>query len=140
MVKAKVLFLDFDGVLHATSGRGASMREFVWLPVLKGLIEGREDIRIVVHAAYRRSSSPEFLRTRLGLGNDVFVGVTEPTLDRWESIQAWIRGQPWIESFRILDDQASEFPRPAPAELILCDGRRGLSDQRVQNELRNWLG
>ncbi|WP_197026486.1 HAD domain-containing protein [Hylemonella gracilis] len=139
MTEAKILFLDFDGVLHANSGPGANMREFVWLPILKSLISSHTDLRIVVHASYRRTSSAEFLRTRLGFGKDIYLGVTKPTLDRWPSIQEWTKGRPWVKSFRILDDQAFEFPEPPPAELILCDGRRGLSEARVQDALRAWL-
>lgn len=139
MTEAKVLFLDFDGVLHSNSGPAANMREFVWLPILKDLIAGHSDLRIVIHASYRRTSPPDFLRTRLGLGKDVCLGVTNPTLDRWASIQDWKKGRPWIKSFRILDDQAFEFPKPPPAELILCDGRLGLSEARVQDALRAWL-
>lgn len=140
MVKVKVIFLDFDGVLHATVGKGASMREFVWLPILKDLISTRDDCKIVIHSSYRRTHKPEYLRERLGLGKDVFLGVTLPTLERWASIQDWLRrNRSWVESFRILDDQAFEFPNPAPAELILCDGRKGLSEERVQRELHAWL-
>lgn len=139
MVKAKILFLDFDGVLHAVSGPGPAMREFVWLSILKDLIAGREDLRIVIHASYRRSSPADFLSDRLGFGKELCLGVTKPKLDRWPSIQDWIEDNPWIESFRVLDDQANEFPDPLPAQLILCDGRRGLSDERVQNALKEWL-
>ncbi|EYC52945.1 hypothetical protein AZ34_14500 [Hylemonella gracilis str. Niagara R] len=139
MTEAKILFLDFDGVLHATSGPATSMREFVWLPILKDLIAGHSDLRIVLHTSHRFTSSPEFLLSRLGLGKDVCLGVTKPSLGRWPSIQDWTKGRPWIKSFRILDDQAREFPNPPPTELILCDGRRGLSETRVQDILRQWL-
>lgn len=100
----KVLFIDFDGVLHATHGRGSIMREFVWLPILKELIAGNNDIRIVVHASARRHSDPGFLGTRLGLPDNVYLGVTPGHLDRWPSIQAWLEKRPDVVSFRILDD------------------------------------
>lgn len=135
----RVIFLDFDGVLHATSGSAEEMRQFVWLPILKGLIEGRDDIRVVIHASHRRNSPEDFLRERLGFDKDLCLGVTSPRLARWPSIQGWIKDRQWIESYRILDDQAGEFPEPAPAELILCDGRRGLSDEKVQVALKEWI-
>ena len=135
----KVIFLDFDGVLHATLGSAEEMRQFVWLPILKGLIEGRDDVRVVIHASYRRNSPEDFLRERLGFDKDLCLGVTNPRLARWPSIQGWIKDRQWIESYRILDDQAGEFPEPAPAELILCDGRRGLSDEKVQVALKEWI-
>lgn len=139
MKLAKILFLDFDGVLHAASDPGPDMRQFVWLPILKGLIAGHDDMHIVIHASYRRISPADFLREQLGLGKDLCLGVTHPRLERWASIQDWVKGRPWIESFRVLDDQAWEFPKPLPAQLILCDGELGVSDPTVQSALREWL-
>lgn len=69
----------------------------------------------------------------------VYVGVTPAKLDRWASIQAWLEGHPEIESFRILDDQAGEFPSPPPAELILCNPTQGLSAPGVQAALARFL-
>lgn len=135
----RVIFIDFDGVLHATHGRGAIMREYVWLPILKELIATHDDIRLVVHASARKISDAGFLGSRLGLPENVYWGVTQPELDRWPSIQAWLAQRPEIESFRILDDQGFEFPTPPPPELILCQSHQGLSELRVQNALRLWL-
>lgn len=135
----KVLFIDFDGVLHATHGRGTIMREFVWLPILKELIAGNNDIRIVVHASARRHTDPGFLGMRLGLPENVYLGVTPRHLDRWPSIQAWLGDRPEVVSFRILDDQKFEFPATPPAELILCKPQLGVSEERVQNALKAWL-
>ena len=135
----KVLFLDIDGVLHAVDGPGPNMRQFVWLPVLKDLIGGHDDLRIVIHASARRTSPADFLCAQLGLGKGLCLGVTNPRLERWTSIRDWIENYPLIESFRVLDDQAHEFPEPLPAQLILCDGRRGLSEPAVQAALKEWI-
>lgn len=135
----RVIFIDFDGVLHATHGRGTIMREYVWLPILQGLIFGVEDVRIVVHASARRNSDPGFLGSRLGLPDNVYWGVTPPKLERWPSIQAWLAQRPEVASFRILDDQALEFPEPPPPQLILCQGQQGLSEPRVFDTLKSWL-
>lgn len=135
----RVLFIDFDGVLHATHGRGAIMREFVWLPILKKLISGQNDIRIVAHASARRHADPAFLGTRLGFPDNVYMGVTPAHLDRWPSIQAWLAARTDVVSFRILDDQGFEFPVTPPAELILCQPQQGVSEVRVQDALKAWL-
>lgn len=135
----KMLFIDFDGVLHATAGAPAAMRQFVWLPILLDLLPDKADVGIVVHASAREESPADFLRQRLHLTPQVFKGVTEPSLARWPSIQHWISTHPDTSSFRILDDQASEFPDPAPSELILCEGRKGVSEIEVQDKLRRWL-
>lgn len=115
------------------------MREFVWLPILKGLISGHNDIRIVVHASARRHSNPGFLGTRMDLPDNVYLGVTPGHLDRWPSILAWLGERPEVVSFRILDDQGIEFPATPPAELILCKPNLGVSEARVQNALKEWL-
>lgn len=135
----RVIFIDFDGVLHATHGRGAIMREYVWLPLLKELIAGVDDVRIVVHASARRHSDPGFLGRRLGLPDNVYWGITPPKLERWPSIQAWLAQRPEVASFRILDDQVSEFPDPPPPQLILCRSQLGLSEPRVLDALKEWL-
>lgn len=139
-MKGKVLFLDFDGVLHAVSGPAASMREFVWLPILKEILNrSRDPVSVVIHASSRRATPADFLRQRLGFDEAQCLGVTNIRMDRWPSIQHWLEHNPWVESYRILDDQKMEFPSPMPPGLILCDGRRGLTDLRVQDLLKEWI-
>lgn len=135
----RVIFLDFDGVLHATVGPAPTMRQFVWLPVLLGLLEPHDDVRLVIHASARHNSPEAFLRERLGIPASRWAGVTPPRLSRWPSIQSWLEGNPETNHFRILDDQANEFPDPPPAELILCQERTGVADPGVQGRLIAWL-
>jgi hypothetical protein len=143
LIKVRALFLDFDGVLHAVHGRPEVMREFVWLPILLKLLEPHQDMQLVVHASARRTSHAEFIGKRLEHRSagfaQLYAGVTPPRLDRWASIQAWLAEHPEIGSFRILDDQAGEFPSPPPAELILCNPTQGLSAPGVQAELARFL-
>ena len=40
----KIVFIDFDGVLHATVGKPAAMRQFVWLPILLELLSDQSDL------------------------------------------------------------------------------------------------
>lgn len=140
---SRVLFVDFDGVLHATHGPAEAIREFVWLPVLIELIAPHKDVRIVVHASARRTSTADFIGTRLGLGRvgpgSLYAGVTSPSLERWPSIQAWVAQRPEVTSYCVLDDQASEFPSPPPAELILCNPIDGITELRVQVALKRFL-
>lgn len=135
----RIIFTDFDGVLHATSGPAASMRQFVWLPQLLQLLEGHGDVRLVIHASARQSSPGSFLVQRLGAAASICLGVTDPKLARWPSIAHWLSSHPEVRRFCILDDMPSEFPKPAPAELIVCDGRTGVSSPEIQEQLRQWL-
>jgi len=43
------------------------------------------------------------------------------------------------QSYRILDDEAKEFPDPPPAQLLLCHPDTGIYEWRVRRELRAWL-
>lgn len=135
----RIIFIDLDGVLHATSGPGAVMREYVWLPELLDLVAGHANVGLVVHGSARQRSSEEFLRERMALSVPRWCGTTDPRLERWPSIQAWLQQHPEVRDFLVLDDQPGEFPTPAPAQLIVCDGRTGLSDSAVQNKVSSWL-
>lgn len=46
---------------------------------------------------------------------------------------------PRFADHRILDDDAGEFPSPAPPELILCNPATGVAAPGVLAALRNWL-
>lgn len=136
---SRVIFLDFDGVLHATDGPALAMRQFVWLPALQALLQPHDDVKLVVHASARQNSPEAFLRDRLGISATRWAGVTPPQLSRWPSIQAWLQENPETSQFRILDDQSTEFPDPPPAELILCQCKTGVADPVVQSRLITWL-
>jgi hypothetical protein len=88
----RVIFVDFDGVLHATIGSAQTMKQFVWLPVLLRLLEPHDDVRLVVHASARQNSPEAFLRERLEVPASRWAGITPPRLSRWPSIQAWLKG------------------------------------------------
>ena len=61
-------------------------------------------------------------------------------VDRWESIKSWLAQHgAKARSYRVLDDEVSEFPQPVPAELIACQPELGISDPLVQAQLRTWL-
>jgi hypothetical protein len=135
----RVIFLDFDGVLHATSGSASTMRQFVWLPILMKLLRDHEDVGIVVHASARDHSSATFLRERSGIPEQRWRGVTPPNLPRWPSIQAWLSTNLDVCNYCILDDQKSEYPEPQPTNLILCNSKKGISEASVQTKIREWL-
>ena len=45
----RVLFLDFDGVLHAVNGKA-----FVHVEALAAVLSGHEDVKIVITSSHRR--------------------------------------------------------------------------------------
>ncbi len=136
----RVLSIDFDGVLHPLGTGTTTIKTpmFGWLPVLEELLRPHDDVHLLVHSSWRYEYRPEELQMMLGDLEARFVGAA-PRGQRYESVLWWLQMNPAFTSYRILDDDASEFPDPPPAELILCDPEQGVSDPRVQSELRAWL-
>ena len=143
--QGRVLFIDFDGVLHpATSGPGVMNSAVLatplwgWVPTLARVLRPHADVGLVVHSSWRCTHNVEELRSLLGpLGSRV-VGST-PDGQRYESCLRWLRLNPTYTSYRILDDDRREFPDPLPAELILCDPNTGVSAPAVLAALSHWL-
>lgn len=135
----RVLFVDFDGVLHPLEQAEASrLTHFCWLPVLASALRLHVDVRIIVHSTWRYMYDDDELRMLLGPLGSRFVGATSRG-PRFESIRGWLYANRACESYRVLDDDASEFPVPLPAELILCDCSSGVSAENVLSQLRSWL-
>lgn len=141
----RVLFIDFDGVLHPTlSSDPADADEpvvhttlFGWLPMLVSALKTHQDVAVVVHSMWRNTHNVDELRELLGALGPRVVGVAPEGL-RYASIEAWLAVNP-CHSHRILDDDPVEFPDPAPAELILCNPRTGVSAPDVIAALKRWL-
>lgn len=133
----RAVFLDFDGVLMPQPPR-AGFEAFVWLPVLTALIRPHPDVRLVLHTSWRWHQSLEHLSSQLYELSPIVVGMTGKG-PRYASILEWLARNP-VRSYVILDDQASEFPTPAPSELILCSGRLGITDPAAHARLAVWLG
>jgi hypothetical protein len=140
---SRILFLDFDGVLHPTlddmeGEEPIATGHFGWLALLAKTLEPYPDVAIVVHSTWRYVYDPNELRELIGPLGARFLGAT-PRGPRYESIQWWLHLNPMFASHRILDDNPSEFPTPLPAELIVCHPLRGVSDPVVLAQLREWL-
>lgn len=141
----RILFIDVDGCLHPDTkgipliGPSISTPHFGWLPHLIGALRGHDDVGVVVHSTWRLEYNLAELREVLGVLGGRVVDATARGLSRYESIVGWLEEHPTCRSFRILDDQASEFPLPAPAELVLCDPSSGVSAPAVLQALKAWL-
>lgn len=146
MLAKRVLLCDFDGVLHPTLGRGdapaggplVATPHFGWIPALAGALRGHDDVALVVHSTWRHDYDDE-LREVLGVLGSRLIGATSRSLQRYESILAWLVEYPVYASYRILDDDPSEFPVPLPAELILRDPASGVAAPAVLKALRAWV-
>lgn len=144
--QVKVLFLDFDGVVHpgrdphcvGPSTLFLEVGHFGWLDNLVQLLRARREIGVVVHSSWREVYSLDDLREMLSGLEANYLGATVPG-SRYESILSWLQEHSQVSSFRVLDDDPGEFPSPLPSEVILCDPRRGLSDPHVLAALRSWI-
>ena len=130
----RILFADFDGVLHPTLAAGAdpsgdalvSTKHFGWVPALEGALRGHPDVRVVVHSTWRYRYDLEELRGVLGSLAPRVIASTRSDLPRYDSILDWLQLNPRCTDFRILDDDANEFPSPMPSELIICNPLTGV--------------
>ena len=135
VAKMRVVFLDFDGVLHPLVEPGAPVTHFVWLPLLLDILEGHEDVQIVVHSTWRYIQTDPELRALIG---PRFIAATGKG-PRLESIDGYLyANRHLVKSHVILDDALEEFS-PLPANLIACNSSFGLSEPAVQAELNLWL-
>ncbi len=135
----KVLFLDFDGVLHPASG--SHMPEFARAPMLAAVLEGAA-CDVVISSTWRDHYPLEHLKTLLppSLAGKV-VATLGPDCRgphvRFVTICEWVAQHSPDSDWRALDDSGSEFPQGC-ANLILCDGRTGLDDRQL-SALKEWL-
>lgn len=134
----RVLFLDFDGVLHPTGTAPGSCLPFEWLPVLEQALGQWPDVSVVVHSSWREQFELEDLREFLSpLGTRV-VAVAPPG-PRAAAISHFLAKTPSVRSFLVLDDSAAEFSPELTAHLLLCDPATGISALEVQEKLIAWL-
>ena len=132
----KTLMVDFDGVLHPTSGG----QFFSRLTVLETALSGHE-CDIVISSSWRHHHSfqdlvkhfPDSLRRSV-------VGTTGPPhvgkLPRYQEILNYCQAN-GVRDWRALDDSFLEFPSPCK-ELILCNPNTGI-DAKQLAALKQWL-
>lgn len=134
----RVLFIDFDGVLHAAVGPPAAMRRYVWSPLLEELLLPFPDITVVVHASARDHTPLPTIVSQLGPLGQRIVDIAPPRVERWPAICTWLASHPEVSEYWILDDAAREFPAELE-QLIVCGSRTGINDVDVQLQLKQWL-
>jgi hypothetical protein len=136
-VSKKVLFLDFDGVLHPTTHGSALLSQ---LPLLESALEGR-DYSMVISSSWRFHMEMEDLEKHFsssvqnkigGVTGDAYIGAYA----RFHEINAYAM-QNGITNWRALDDSYWEFPQGC-SQLIRCNPNSGLTQREVKT-LIEWL-
>ena len=147
--QTRVLFLDFDGVLHAPKAiagakppltpaeiRAGWPKTFEHLPVLERMLSEHDNVCVVVSSSWRLYiKEPELAELLASIGSHFAGAVRHGARD--EAIRAYVIEHS-IEDFVILDDVIKFFPGDWP-QLILCNSALGLSDPVVQKKLQGWL-
>ncbi|MEG0046113.1 MAG: HAD domain-containing protein [Comamonas sp.] len=147
--QTRVIFLDFDGVLHppkAISGAQppltpAQIKQgwpatFQHLHILKARLEERPEIAVLVSSSWRSYLNDAELKELLEPISPWFAGSVKKG-SRDEAIKEWLE-QHLIQDYVILDDVAKFFPGSWP-RLILCNSALGISDPAVQARLQYWI-
>jgi hypothetical protein len=138
-MRRKTLFLDFDGVLH--SNFSPPHEAFSLAPKLAEALAG-SSVQIIISSSWRFDRALSELQGLLPkeLAERV-VGITgepyEGEFARWNEIRETARHHNIVD-WRALDDSKFEFPSALCPELILCDGRKGLTKPQCA-EIARWL-
>lgn len=160
----RVIFLDFDGVLHPLGlmleagrvingkpvAKAIKVDFFCWLPLLMELVDAHPDVVFVAHTSWRESHSLERLQAYFGEHGGWLVDATRDDLGKLASIKSWLEFNQHVEHWCILDDAEQEFEvRPAQEDegepavyadgFIACHYERGIAEERVQRALQKWL-
>ncbi|WP_157538807.1 HAD domain-containing protein [Hydrogenophaga flava] len=133
----RLVFTDFDGVLHPLDAELPEGRRFCWLPVLESLLVGHPDVHIVVHSSWRYEYIDQELRALLGPLGPKFVG-SAPRGPREQSIELVLQANRRVRHHLVLDDDKQEFTGTA-VNLLLLNPQRGISDETAQTAIKNWL-
>lgn len=136
----RLLFLDFDGVLHPLAKVELLHPHgwFCWLPVLVEILAPWTDVKVVVHSSWRTHFTDSELRQLLGSLAPRFVG-SAPHLHKPLAIESVLKvNKSSVRAHVVLDDDARLLNHGA-LNLILCDPASGISAPDVQQKLVAWL-
>lgn len=134
----RLIFLDFDGVVHEARGDLEDDQYFEWLPFLAEEIAPYPDVHVVVHSSWRHMHTPEELSGFMRVLAGRYLGSVPPGT-RERAIRAYLREAPHVGDYLVLDDAPDEFSRIRGRRLLICDPSTGLSAPDVRRRLVAWL-
>ena len=134
----KLLFLDFDGVLHPT--QLTSEDPFNRVHLLEQALQDQQP-GIVISSSWRFTHSLEKLQKILPSSiSSQIVGATGAPVagkhPRFNEIATYLK-HVGPANWRALDDSYWEFPSPCP-ELIRCNPNTGITEKQMM-EIEQWL-
>jgi hypothetical protein len=135
-----ILFLDFDGVLHAAGG-GPPRRHLEKLPLLEALLRepGLSEVGIVVSSTWRVIQTAAQLRCLFAPDLRERVAGCTPQLERHrtpyrrhEEIAAWLAAHPEVRDWVALDDDVRGFPPDAGAHAVFTQSEAALGAHDIE--------
>lgn len=134
----RLLFLDFDGVLHPAVTKPGQCLPFEWLPELTALLSEAPDVGIAIHSSWAERYSLDELSDFLGPLGCRLIGAVNPG-PKASSILLFLRSKPDAVDWLVIDDEADQFLKDFPGTVVICDRDSGISDPAVQAQIRRWL-
>ena len=129
----RVLFLDFDGVLHPSGGSDAN---FSRLPLLATLLRESDlaDVQVVVSSTWRevhslqslRSFFPADLQPRV-IGHTPVLDEHDTQFHRSEEIEAWLAAHHEVQLWAALDDDLEGFSPRFRGRTVFTEGSEGVN-------------
>lgn len=132
----RVIFLDFDGVLHGDRGASGMLTH---VERLAETLVPYPDVQIVISSSWRSTYPFEMLCHFLSPVDTRVVGVI-PSLkeeSRQAEIEAWLETKPEVESWLAIDDMPHLFQVNCPW-LLVTNPMTGF-DQNTWRQLNVWL-
>ena len=134
----RVIFLDFDGVLHPVGTQPGSPEAFRWIHILCRLLVDPGDVKLIVHSTWRYSYRESELRKLIQPLGFLLAGVVPP-MPRELAIETVLQSnRVSIRSHLVLDDSPDEFCH-GHVNLVVCDPELGISAKSVQVAIEQWL-
>ena len=142
----KLLYLDFDGVLHDQVFHDGC-EQFEWMPILEELLAPyRREVKIVLSTSWVWAHDVDYAKAKLSpMLQGMVIGATYDgvriarytffELLRGQQIAAdvlWRRPQAWFA----IDDDTIDWPDLYRDNLVATDSNVGISDPAVQEAIQ----
>lgn len=137
----RILFLDFDGVLHP-KGAGGAQSHFVKKPLVEELLLESQfsNVHIVVSSTWREAYSLEKLRAFFSPGLRQRIVDRTPVLDdldsdhlRYREVRAWLNKHPQTKIWCALDDDREGFPPSQSSNVVFTDPSQGVTGAQISD-------
>ena len=137
-MQTRLLFLEFDGVLHPARDGADISQHFLWLDILVQLLAPWPDVGLVVRSTWRYIHTPAALRSLFGLLGPRFI-CRVPRVPRQMAIEWFLLLNPCFATYLTVGDAPNAFIASVGERLVVRPPSAGISEPRVLAQIRAWL-